>query len=201
MTRHLANAVSYIVHPSIMPAVGIYTILHIFRYTFPDILYQRVLIMAIVGTYILPLITTVVLLKLGYISSLKMKKTEDRKMPFLFSAVFFYFSAQLLKSLDAIPLLYLYLMGATISVFMLLLLLSYIRVSAHTAGASGLMALLIILQATTGSFSVHFLGVGLLLLGIVGWARLHLSAHTLTEVLIGYLVGALPFTLLYLVFQ
>ncbi len=199
--RGIANTISYVVHPSIMPAIGVYLILHIFRYTFPDVLYQRVLIMAITGTYVLPLLATVVLLKLGYISSLKMKKTEDRKMPFLLSAVFFYFSAQLLKSLDAIPLLYIYLMGATISVFVLLLLLAYMRVSAHTAGASGLMALLIVLQATTGSFSIHFLGVGLFLIGLIGWARLQLKAHTLTEVLLGYVVGAAPFILMYLVFH
>lgn len=197
--RIAANIISYLIHPSIMPSLGLFVILQAYRYTFPDVLYQRILLLVVTGTYLLPLITTIILLKLGYLSSLKLKRPEDRKMPFLLSAVYFYFSAQLLKSLDAVPLLYIYLMGATVSVFSLLVMLKQMRVSAHTAGISGFVTLLVLLQSSTNIISTHQVAMSFLVLGLVGWARLKLNAHSLKEVLLGYLFGAAPVILLYLI--
>lgn len=183
-----------------MPFLGILVLLQTYHYTFPEALYYRIIILVVSGTYLLPLLATTTIYKLGYISSMKMVKPEDRKTPFLLTAIFFYFTAQILKSVEAIPLLYIYLMAASVTVFIQLIALSKYKISAHTAGIGGLMTLLIIMHMQGESFSVHWLGGGFLLMGLVGWSRLYLQAHTQTEVLLGYLSGIVPLIIFVFIF-
>lgn len=198
--RFFAHLVSYLIHPSIMPFLGILVLLQTYHYTFPEALYYRIIILVVSGTYLLPLLATTTIYKLGYISSMKMVKPEDRKTPFLLTAIFFYFTAQILKSVEAIPLLYIYLMAASVTVFIQLIALSKYKISAHTAGIGGLMTLLTIMHMQGESFSVHWLGGGYLLMGLVGWSRLYLQAHTQTEVLLGYLSGIVPLIIFVFIF-
>ncbi|MCH8545275.1 MAG: hypothetical protein LAT54_00935 [Cryomorphaceae bacterium] len=198
--RIVAHVISYVIHPSLMPFLGILALLQTYHYTFPEALYYRIIILVVSGTYLLPLLATTIIYKIGYISSIKMVKSEDRKTPFLLTAIFFYFTAQILKSVEAIPLLYIYLMAASVTVFIQLTALGKYKISAHTAGIAGLMTLLTIMHLQGGNLSIHWLGGGYLIMGLVGWSRLFLQAHTQTEVFLGYLSGMVPLVIFVFIF-
>lgn len=192
----LAQILSYIAHPSIMPILGTFFILRFHHYALPSALQNQILLLVILGTYILPLIASAILYRMGYISSLLMKKPSDRKMPFILGAVFFYFTAQLLKGVETIPALYIFVLSASITIFTQLLFLKKLKISAHAAGISGLMTIVIYYSAQGILISPHFIALGILLAATIGWARLRIQAHTLTEVVAGYIAGSTPLALL-----
>ncbi|MCC5918237.1 MAG: hypothetical protein JJU02_13035 [Cryomorphaceae bacterium] len=190
--RSVAQIISYIFHPSIMPILGVYLILEFRGQFLPVEAHRRIILLVVIGTYLLPLITSIILFRLGYIKSLLMKRASDRKVPFAMGAVFFYFTAQLLKAVENTPLLYLFMLSACITIFVQIMFLRKLKISAHAAGIAGLVTLLAYLAMSGSHFSPHILGVAILGGGILGWARLQLQAHTLNEVIAGYFAGALP---------
>jgi hypothetical protein len=194
--KSTAQILSYIAHPSIMPILGTFFILRFYHYALPSKLQNQILLLVVLGTYILPLIASTILYRMGYISSLLMKKPSDRKLPFMLGTVFFYFTAQLLKGVEIIPVLYIFILSASITIFTQLLFLKQLKISAHAAGISGLITIVIYFSAHGILISPHFIALGILLAAIVGWSRLKLQAHTLTEVVAGYIAGSAPLAFL-----
>ena len=88
------------------------------------------------------------------------------------------------------------LLGSTIALFVdFLINILVIKVSMHTTGAGGLIALVLVLfpYSMVNAFPV-LLGA-VLIAGCVGTARLALKAHSEREVYLGYLTGFFSFML------
>jgi membrane-associated phospholipid phosphatase len=197
--RSLAQFISYVIHPSFMPVLGVFLIIRNYAFYLSPELQKRLLLIVVTGTYLLPLIFSLALWRLGYIESLLMKKRSDRRAPFIIGGVFFYFTAQLMQGVEAIPLLYVFLLAAATTVLIQLIFLQKTKISAHTAGISGLISLSVFLAHQGEFVSTHLVAILILTGGLVGWARLKLEAHSLSEVIWGYLAGSVPLGLLYVV--
>ena len=198
MNQGLARLLSYTFHPAVMPVIGVVLIFEYSPYyTSTDMLYFTMLF-AFTGTYLLPALVSVVLVKLGVVGSLEMKDAKDRRIPFLVAAVFFYLTASGMRDLPLPPQVYYFLLGSSMSIIIAFLFLQWMKVSAHTAGVSGLLAMLMVQSLLWETDMSAAMIAVVLVAGILASARLRLEAHTFTEIVLGFCCGFIPvFSIMY----
>jgi hypothetical protein len=142
-----------------------------------------------VFTLVLPAVSTVMLLKMDGIKSLKMNSQEERKLPFIMSAIFYataYFSMQQV----GIPkLITNAILGATISLVILFLANFKQKTSAHMVGIGGLLGIVYTLSEIYIVGISQFLFPSIILAGLIGYSRLKLKAHQSIEIYSGLIIG------------
>jgi hypothetical protein len=189
MNRRLAHLLSYLFHPAIYPILGTFILLRVQPMQFPSRMIILAVLLVFCGTYLVPVLASVLLYRLGLMESLQMNKARDRRLPYIFSAVSFYFTALLLQQVDLLHQAYLFLLGSTLVIILHLLLLSRTKPSAHLAGIGGFLGLLLALSFQVGVNLIPYILATLLTSGLVASARLRLEAHTTGELWTGFLTG------------
>jgi membrane-associated phospholipid phosphatase len=194
MNRGIANFVSYIAHPGLMPLVGVLFVLLLT----PEYIGQGVFLIALVyvflGTYLFPFLLVLVLRKIGLLGSLHMHEPSERKLPYVTAGLFYFVTAQSLRGFPIPNFIPLYLFSGVIILFVCLLLLRTIKISIHMAGIGALLGLVLF---TSYFFSLQlllFIAALFLLAGLVGSSRLYLKAHTPVEVYVGFFLGLISST-------
>ena len=183
------KAVSVVFHPSLIPLVGVLVASQILPYYIPVNLYYFTIIYVFIGTFLFPLFVTYVLLKLKLISSITMPMAQDRKYPFLVSALFYYLTARALKGFNLPVEIYFLLLGGALIILVSFTLLRYYKVSAHVSGLAGILAWLLYVSISLKLNLLTLIIATILIIGLVATSRLYLKAHTFTEVLLGFLIG------------
>jgi hypothetical protein len=192
MGKLLARFISVVFHPLFIP---LYCLLIIFNSPV-YIIYQlnidaKYAVCAVVAvfTLVLPAVSTVMLLKMDGIKSLKMNSQEERKLPFIMSAIFYataYFSMQQV----GIPkLITNAILGATISLVILFLANFKQKTSAHMVGIGGLLGIVYTLSEIYIVGISQFLFPSIILAGLIGYSRLKLKAHQSIEIYSGLIIG------------
>ncbi|MBT6746073.1 MAG: hypothetical protein HOB26_05925 [Flavobacteriales bacterium] len=192
MGKLLARFISVVFHPLFIP---LYCVLIIFNSPV-YIIYQlnidaKYAVCAVVAvfTLVLPAVSTVMLLKMDGIKSLKMNSQEERKLPFIMSAIFYataYFSMQQV----GIPkLITNAILGATISLVILFLANFKQKTSAHMVGIGGLLGIVYTLSEIYIVGISQFLFPSIILAGLIGYSRLKLKAHQSIEIYSGLIIG------------
>ena len=194
MVTLLARFISVVFHPLFIP---LYCVLIIFNSPV-YIIYQlnidaKYAVCAVVAvfTLVLPAVSTVMLLKMDGIKSLKMNSQEERKLPFIMSAIFYataYFS---LQQVGIPKLITNAILGATISLVILFLANFKQKTSAHMVGIGGLLGIVYTLSEIYIVGISQFLFPAIILAGLVGYSRLRLEAHQPIEIYFGLIIGFL----------
>jgi membrane-associated phospholipid phosphatase len=193
----LARILSVVFHPLLMPTWLVLVLAGTFPWALqparPDNLQAYVLMVAGL-TFILPAINLVFLKGLGYISSFTLPEREQRIRPFLIIL--------LLYSCCTFLFHYKLGMGLSDNFFRLLLILNmlvlvawlltcYIKLSIHSMAAAAIPVILAVLSRFTEEGQLFpVMLISIVLAGVVMSARLQLQAHTLQEVLLGAVAGA-----------
>lgn len=186
-----AKWVSYIIHPAIVPVLGVLLVKFILPYNIPDQLFYFTTIYVFVGTYLFPLIITFGMYKLNFVSSIHLKKASERKYPFIITALFYFLTARAIVQFNLPIELYKFIMAGCYIIIIQMLLLRYIKVSAHAAGAAAMLAWLINLSFLYQINLLFIIALAILSLSIVSSARLKLKAHNVPEIIAGIAVGFL----------
>ncbi len=189
MIKTLASFFSYLLHPAIIPLVGLTTIFIFSPFYISDNLFLLVAGFVLLGTYIFPLLFMLFLKTFGVISSLKLANAQERRYPYISGAFFFYLTAQSMHNFPIPDYVAKYLMAGVLIIGIAFLFLNYIKLSMHMAGLGGLVALVLYLSY---SFNIQLLIViagAILLAGLLGTSRLVLGAHTPKEVYLGFILG------------
>ena len=156
------------------------------------------------STFLIPGLAVVMMKVLNMIESFLMETRKERVGPLFATCVLyaaFYFNVARSHTMPQEFITFLF--GALVSLFMCLFVNSFYKVSLHATGMSGLvMGLFVFFFSGSGDIisiglgkevlSIHFILVPVLALvftGLVGTGRLLLKAHTLDEILAGWLVG------------
>ena len=151
-------------------------------------------------TFLLP--TAIILLMLCFkmISSLSMPLRSERIGPLVVTAIFFYMTYYLLKQLQIAPVIYLYMLGATLLAVISAAVTLWWKISLHSMGVGALVGAFAGLALLSPANYSFLLIVSLLMAGITASSRLLLSAHKPAEIYAGFATGAsLMFTLFMLV--
>lgn len=187
-----SKLISYLFHPINFSIIGtLLYFLFVPKYIFKQQEYI-ILVVIFLTTYIFPLIFLFLMKRFGLINSYHLKTIEERKFPTVLFISICIFIGQWLFKTSIVNILALFYLGFALSLILVYIFLYLDRkISLHTAAIGGLIGFLLY-------FSYHFkINVILLLVaffiisGIIATSRLELKAHTMSEVVIGYLVGIL----------
>ena len=192
MTR-LIQSLSYIFHPLWMPLIGVSTYFLITpRYINPPFLYAKLFAVAIM-TIIIPMLSYFMFKNLRLVESIHLKTAKERRYPLLFQIIFTLLLIQIVFEGYEFPEIHFFFVGILGSaVASLILLYANFKISLHMIGISGVLLFII-------GLSIHFNKNLLVLIaffsiacGAAATSRLDAKAHTYQELIVGFIVGAIP---------
>lgn len=189
-----AKVISYVFHPLIMPILGLLIIFNTdsyINYAVPDELKQAVLVLVGTSTFILPLLIAVLLLNRKMINSLEMETQQERIIPYSFAIAFYIFTLYMLKQAPIPPLIFKFIIGATLSIITAFIVNIKWKISAHMIGIGGLFGVLLCVSLLIGIYITPYLIIALLIAGLVGSSRLILKAHSPSQIYVGFAVGVI----------
>jgi membrane-associated phospholipid phosphatase len=126
---------------------------------------------------------------MGRIKSLEMESNEERKIPYISTALYYFSLYYLFYNAEFPNIFKILILGASISILLTFLINFQWKISAHTIGIGGIAgaALGIIYRLHIDLYFI--LMIILLVSGLVAYARLKLNAHTPAQVYTGFLLG------------
>ena len=189
----LFKIITIIFHPLLMPVLGYFILFNSGTYLTlaPFELQKFIYIFIFAGTFLLPVLTIPIFYFFGKITSLSLENRKERHLPILVTAVFYYFTFYLIKSLPLSHILITFALSSFVSVMLTLIITLRWKISAHLVGLGGISALILIISLFFKTNLEFYFILSLLIAGIVGTARLFLEKHNLLQVSIGFLVGFL----------
>lgn len=193
MESRLAKVIAIAFHPLIVPTLGFFILFNSSTY-FSLILSPQIKLgiyfVVFFNTCFVPALLTLYLKKKNMIDSLEMETTEERKLPYLATAFFYAFTYYLLRKLHISPVIYVFMLGATISLVLTILINTRWKISAHMIGWGGLTGAIIGIAFRLGADLRIVIALVFLVSGLVGYSRLKLSAHTPAQIYSGFLLGS-----------
>jgi hypothetical protein len=191
-----ALVLSYLFHPLLIPTYGMYLLYLCFArlYYFTDIQFcLHLLSITFIATGLLPAISSLILLRTGFIRSLEMKERQERTGPFLFTVIYYLFAYYLLRNFPApvvmATVIRLFTLGAAVALLITALISLRWKISAHLVAIGGLTGAVAGLSIFLPNIPSGIMYGSVFLSGFIGYARLRLNAHTPAQVYAGYLLG------------
>lgn len=185
------NIITFLFHPLLMPLLGFAILFNsgTFLELAPFELQKFLYIIIFAGTFLLPIITIPLLYFFGNISSLYLDNRKERHFPILITAIFYYFTFYLIKSLPLEHIFITFILSSFVSVMITLIITLRWKISAHLIGLGGIAALIIFISIYYQINLVIYFILSLIISGIVGSARIFLQKHNLLQVSIGFIAG------------
>jgi hypothetical protein len=150
----------------------------------------------ILTTLLFPLFITWMLIRLDVISSVFMTRREERVYPVLAMAVFYYLTYFLLKGIHISLIFSYYMLGATLLAIFSLAINFYRKISLHAVAAGSFTGLFLGLSLGFGINLYLEILTGIVVSGIIGYARIKTESHQPAEIYSGFLMGVTIMTVL-----
>ncbi len=192
MSKKIASVLSLLLHPLLMPTIGLLVIFSTQSHvTFIPFEYRRLVsIIVLISTCILPLSVMPLFLQLGIIKSIQMETSKERMLPLLATAGFFILGYFFLKKFQLPAFIPLFILGTLVAVLLSMSISFFWKISIHMVGIGGLLGALLSMTLKYG-VNIHlWLLVVILVAGILGSSRLLLGAHSPKQVYAGFALGA-----------
>lgn len=156
-------------------------------------------------TFFLPVMATVLMKTLGFVSSLSLDTRKERIAPYVVTGTLYLWTFQTLLHNNQVPVIFkVALLGVIIGLFLTFFINNFSKISSHAAGAGALAGIVFIAMVSyfahpvylkmpgnnilEVSTSVLWMGV-ILFAGLIGTSRLVLRKHEPVDVYGGFLVG------------
>lgn len=193
MERTLAKLISIVFNPLIVPTYTLIILFQLdvyFTLIIPDSSKWKLILLVFSLTFLLPMLITLMFMKKRIVKSLEMETREERIFPFIITAIFYYLTYYLLKSLPIASIFYYFMLGATLLILISLIINFFWKVSVHLTALGGMFGIFL---GVSISFLVDYplILFGIILIsGLTAYARLKLRLHTQAQVYTGFLIGA-----------
>lgn len=150
-----------------------------------------VVVVVLVTSCFIPGLSILLLKVTGVIGSLQLENRRERMMPFVYTAVFYAFTAYLFeRQMSSLHLLSVLFVGSAIIISLVTLITVIWKISAHAAGVGGLLGYLIGFKmiGSYGAYDVWIIAL-VLVSGLVLAARIKLKAHSPAQAYAGFGLG------------
>jgi len=189
----ILKAAAYIFHPLLMPLYGMFC----YYSVTPKFIDQRIMVSKYLAIAIvlvsIPLVSYLLLKNLRIVNSIQLETVQERKIPLLLQCFLTLLVIKTLFSPFGSPELYYFFIGALFSSFSALVLVYFkIKASLHLIGISGVLVFIVGLSAHFKINLLLWLSCFIFATGWVATSRLHTKSHTPSEIVIGFVLGALP---------
>lgn len=157
----------------------------------PDAVKVRVVIMTFLITGAVPAVAIAILHHFKKVSDGTISKPNERTLPFVIAALCYIGEAIYLMTIHAPLWLCNFMISATLSIVVVMIINLFWKVSAHTCAMGGCVALVAWLISNKLALPAMFVVLLLVIVftGIVGSARLVRRLHTLPQVIVGAIIG------------
>jgi len=209
MLKLVANLISVIFHPLLILTYMLVLLMLINPYLFGAHSISgniRLILLVFLSTFVIPAFAVLMMRLVGFISSFQMEDRKERIGPYIVTGMFYMWMFRNLLANPDIPSAYsIFVLGATIGLFISFFINNFQKISAHAVGMGGLLGMVMICTFSSnisyGDFLIYtsenvyrigmnsLLMVIILLAGVVGTSRLLLDAHNPQQLYGGYLVG------------
>lgn len=200
MTLRLAKIISTLFHPLLVPTYALLMLINLQTHTIlilPVNYRYIIVVLVFLTTFVLPSIIIFILLKAGKIESLEMHSRQERVLPMIIIAAAFYGTYYLLKQTSITGLMALFMVGATMLVLISLIVNYITKISLHMTAWGGMFGTFLGMAISFHYNLTALLFIIILIIGIIGTARLKLNAHTPAQVYSGFLLGTGVMVLLF----
>jgi hypothetical protein len=193
LTNTLAQIVSILLHPLLMPIFGLLiiytsgTYISLLQYEAKRI----ILIVVAINTIALPLLIIPLFYRLGFIKNLQMHIHKERILPIAFTLIPYIFSFYFLKRLPIPGIISTFMLGAAITVGVSLLITFWWKISLHMIGIGGMVGFIFAFSLRLHTDVLSIILIAATASGFLAWSRLQLSAHKPSQVYCGFLTGGL----------
>ncbi len=208
MLRFIAYFFSIVFHPLLMLTYMLLLLLLINPYLFG--VHQlgantHLILLIFLSSFVIPAFAVGMMKALDMIDSLEMKTKTERIGPYIVTGILYLWLFQNMLYNPDIPGAYkIFVLGATIGLFMAFFFNLFTKISMHALGMGGLlgMTILTMLLFSYNTFTIDLGSFGLLemstsallmivilLAGIVCTSRLILKAHSLQDLYSGFIIG------------
>ena len=181
---------SFVFHPFFMTTVAAFLVYKLAPTSFHNYSSAAMkLLMAklVLLTIIFPFLSVLLFRKFGLISDAKMHKPGDRMYPLLTALAFYTLAYWSLPTTFPV-FIHSLLFGSCLSIFILLIITGFYKMSVHTTAAAIPVGVCIVLTANVKLtiLTLIFASLVAIIVGIVRWL---LGAHTIGQILLGYVAG------------
>lgn len=184
---------SYLLHPIFIPLFGTLAYLIFGDSYFTPAQHFLLLFQVVIITIFLPMAFFYLLKTFGKVDTVMLSEVSQRKIPLLLQISL---TAVLVKqsiTVDVFPeLFYFFLAGIGTTVMAFILLFAQIKASIHMMGMAALTFFVIGLALHNQINLMYTIALLFLLCGLTASSRLYMKAHSLTELVIGFVLGMLP---------
>lgn len=193
MGNFVLRAISFVFHPLIMPLLGVLFYMSKSPRFIPENISYAKIFSTIILTFILPILLFFLLKTINKVDSIYLRSTRERIIPLFLNCVITALILWRVFPPSEIPELYYFFVGILCSSLACFILVIFkIKASIHMIAASGFFMFAI-------AVGVHFkiningtIALMMIILGAIATSRLHLKAHTNSELVIGLFTGMFP---------
>jgi len=195
MKERAANLVSYIFHPLWMPLLTLSVIYFAdpFLGLHPKVF--RLLLMIFLVNLIAPGLSILLMRYRNIVSNLDITRRKERFLPFMLFLFYYgisYFWLRYHAQDLYIPTIVLSVMSALLVSLLLSTVITFAtKISMHLLAMGGICGVLAAVNKIHLLGIIEFVALGILLAGLVGWARITLRVHTHAQVYMGFSLGFL----------
>lgn len=184
------KVISTVLHPIVIPTLGV---LIYFIFVAQNINQkQQLLLLALVFgiTYVIPVLTLIVLKSLGIIRDFQVTTIRERRMPVLLMMLLFYLLGNQLAGITFLRDLGLMFYGTSVSLLFVYLFFAFrLKTSLHLLSMGSAIGFFLVITNTYSLSLMPIIMVFILLSGLLASSRLYLNAHDSKEVFIGFSLG------------
>jgi len=191
MEKKIATLLTYLLHPLLAPIAGIFILTRSGTYIAdlnPEII-NLINLIVITLTLVLPVCMIPFYLYFRMIRQISIPEKHERLIPMVITLVAYLGAWFLIRRLPVSQLYGRFLLGACLSLLIVVAVSFYWKISLHMTGLGGLVGLVLALSRKLGVELMVVLLLLIILSGLAGFARLQLNAHSKSQVLAGFLIG------------
>ncbi len=118
-----------------------------------------------------------------------MPNNRERLVPIVFTLIPYFFSFYFLRKLPIPGVVPMYMLAASVTIVLTLIVTIWWKISIHMVGIGGLAGLIFSFSLLFQAEVLVFLVLTIFVAGLVGWARLTLKAHNPPQVYTGFVLG------------
>ena len=194
--------ISTILHPIVLPTLGVFLYFVFVSQSFEKRLQLIVLGLVFALTYVVPVLLLLFLRNFGFIKDFQVSTIKERRVPVIFMILILYFLGNTILQIPVIRNLGILFYGTSLSLICIYLLFSAkLKSSLHLVSMGNMLGFFLIMT-NVNNLSILFIIILLIFLsGILASSRLYLKAHTPIELLIGFFLGFTSQFLLFISLQ
>jgi len=191
--NYFLQSASFIFHPLLMPLIGVGLYFKLIpKFIEPEIIIIKIYAIIII-TILIPLISFFLLKNSGLVKSINLKEVKERKYPLMIQIILIFIIITRVFTKYRHPELYYFFIAVAVSSLVaLILVIVNFKVSLHQMGIAGVTMFLIALSIRFTENYLFEISLFFLINGWVASSRLETKSHSISELIIGFIVGVFP---------